>query len=415
MFENKNKYLADETAAQPLCNPVSVETHKAACAYRLQRVRQQLKAADCAAILLYDPVNIRYATDTSNMQVWTLHNYARYALVFAEGPVVLFEFHNCEHLHEGNELLDEIRPAINWSYFGAGSRISEKALVWADDVCAVIRQHAGGKVRLAVDKADLEGLELLRDSGMTLVEGHSLMEEARKIKSAGELELMRWTIAVCERGIQRMHDELRPGMTENELWAWLHYENVRHGGEWIETRLLASGPRTNPWMQESSNRVMNEGEIISFDTDLIGPYGYCADISRAWTVGHVPPTAEQRKLYRLAHEQVQHNMSLLRPGLSHREFVERSWDIPAAYLHNRYCCVVHGVGLADEYPALAHKGADWSISGYDGVFEENMVLCVESYIGEQGGAEGIKLEQQVLITANGCEALSRYPWQTDWL
>jgi len=415
MFENKNKYLADETAAQPLRNPVSVETHKAACAYRLQRVRQQLKAADCAAILLYDPVNIRYATDTSNMQVWTLHNYARYALVFAEGPVVLFEFHNCEHLHEGNELLDEIRPAINWSYFGAVSRISEKALAWADDVCAVIRQHAGGKVHLAVDKADLEGLELLRDSGMTLVEGHSLMEEARKIKSAGELELMRWTIAVCERGIQRMHDELRPGMTENELWAWLHYENVRHGGEWIETRLLASGPRTNPWMQESSNRVMNEGEIISFDTDLIGPYGYCADISRAWTVGHVPPTAEQRKLYRLAHEQVQYNMSLLRPGLSHREFVERSWDIPAAYLHNRYCCVVHGVGLADEYPALAHKGADWSISGYDGVFEENMVLCVESYIGEQGGAEGIKLEQQVLITANGCEALSRYPWQTDWL
>jgi Xaa-Pro dipeptidase len=415
MFDNKNKYLADEAAAQPLRNPVSVETHKAARGYRLQRVRQQLLKQDCAAILLYDPVNIRYATDTSNMQVWTLHNFARYALVFAEGPVVLFEFHNCEHLHEGNELLDEIRPAINWSYFGAGSRTSEKAAVWADDILAVLRQHAGGKARLAVDKADLEGLDLLREHGLTLVEGHSLMEEARKVKSAEELELMRWTIAVCERGIQRMHDELRPGMTENQLWAWLHYENIRHGGEWIETRLLASGPRTNPWMQESSDRVMQEGEIICFDTDLIGPYGYCADISRAWTVGHVAPTAEQRKLYRLAHEQVQHNMSLLRPGLSHREFVERSWDIPAAYHHNRYCCVVHGVGLADEYPALAHKGGDWASAGYDGVFEENMVLCVESYIGEEGGAEGIKLEQQVLITADGCQALSRFPWQDGWL
>ncbi|MBN7822669.1 M24 family metallopeptidase, partial [Bowmanella yangjiangensis] len=345
MFENKNKYLADEVAAQPLRNPVSLETHRAARAYRLQRVRQQLKAADCSAILLYDPVNIRYATDTSNMQVWTLHNYARYALVFADGPVVLFEFHNCEHLHQGNELLDEIRPAINWSYFGAGSRIGEKAQVWADDIQAVIRQHAGGKVRLAVDKADLEGLNLLREAGLTLIEGHSLMEQARRIKSSEELELMRWTIAVCERGIQRMHDALRPGMTENELWAWLHYENVCHGGEWIETRLLASGPRTNPWMQESSDRVMQEGEIVCFDTDLIGPYGYCADISRAWTVGHVSPSAEQRKLYRLANEQVLHNMALLRPGLSHREFVEQSWDIPPAYWHNRYCCVVHGVGL----------------------------------------------------------------------
>jgi Xaa-Pro aminopeptidase len=77
--------------------------------------------------------------------------------------------------------------------------------------------------------------------------------------------------------------------------------------------------------------------------------------------------------------------------------------------------VVHGVGLADEYPALSHKGADWDSSGYDGVIEENMVLCVESYIGERGGKQGIKLEQQVLITRDGCQPLSQYPWQDDWL
>ena len=77
MLDNKNKYLADETATQALRNPVDIRTHRAARAYRLQRVRQRLLAEDCAAILLYDPVNIRYATDTSNMQVWTLHNFAR--------------------------------------------------------------------------------------------------------------------------------------------------------------------------------------------------------------------------------------------------------------------------------------------------------------------------------------------------
>jgi Xaa-Pro aminopeptidase len=415
MFENKNKYPTGDDSTQPLHNPVTLETLQSARTYRLQRVRDQLLARDCAAILLYDPVNIRYATDTSNMQVWTLHNFARYALVFANGPVILWEFHNCEHLHEGISLIDEVREAVSWSYFGAGSRISEKAAIWAREIVDVMSEHAGANARLAVDKADFEGLELLQAEGLSLVEGHSLMEEARKIKSAAELELMRWTIEVCEKGIQRMHDEQRPGMTENQLWAWLHYENIRHGGEWIETRLLASGPRTNPWMQESSNRVMQEGEIISFDTDLIGPYGYCADISRAWTVGHVAPTTEQRKLYALAHEQIHHNMALLRPGLSHHEFVQRSWDIPQPYQHNRYCCVVHGVGLADEYPALAHKGADWETSGYDGVFEENMVICVESYMGKRGGKEGIKLEQQVLITHNGCEALSNYPWQEDWL
>ena len=43
--------------------------------------------------------------------------------------------------------------------------------------------------------------------------------------------------------------------------------------------------RTNPWMQESSNKVIQNGEIVSFDTDMVGPYGYCADISRAFVEG----------------------------------------------------------------------------------------------------------------------------------
>lgn len=399
----------------PLRNPVTPETHSRARRYRLQRVREQLLANDCTAMLLYDPVNIRYATDSSNMQVWTLHNYARYALVFAQGPVILWEFHNCEHLLAGNELIDEIRPALNWSYFGAGSRMGEKAALWAAEIADLVRHYGGKGARLAVDKAEFEGLELLQRLDVKVVEGHSLMEEARRIKSADELALMRWTINVCEQGIARMHDELRPGMTENELWAWLHYENIRNGGEWIETRLLASGPRTNPWMQESSDRVMQAGEIVSFDTDLIGPYGYCADISRAWTVGHVAPTDEQRRLYSLAHEQIHTNMGLLRAGLSYRDFTHSAWPIPAEFHHNRYCCLVHGVGLADEFPAVAHAGQDWDSGGYDGLFEENMVVCVESYIGAKGGAEGIKLEQQVLISAHGCEPLSGYPWQDDWL
>jgi Xaa-Pro aminopeptidase len=398
-----------------LVNPVSKEVHQNACRFRLRRVREQLKANDCAAILLYDPVNIRYATDSSNMQVWTLHNYARYSLIFADGPAIVWEFHNCEHLLLGNLQVDEVRTAISWSYFGAGNRISEKVQQWADDIWIQLEKHAPGEKRLAVDKADLEGLDCLREKGLILVDGHRIMEDARKIKSPDEITLMRWTIDVCQQGIARMHSELKPGMTENALWAWLHYENIRHGGEWIETRLLNSGPRTNPWMQESSNRVMQKGELVCFDTDLIGPYGYCADISRAWTVGHVQPSDEQRRLYNLAYEQVHTNMSLLRAGLSFSEYSQRAWKIPQEFYHNRYCCISHGVGLADEFPAVAHNGADWDGAGYDGVFEENMVVCVESYIGAKEGGEGVKLEQQVLITTDGIVELSTYPWQQDWL
>ena len=114
-----------------LRDPVSAATHQSACAYRLRRVREQLVASDCDAILLYDPLNIRYATDSSNMQVWTMHNDARYVLVPASGDVTLWEFHGCAHLHEGNARIDEIRDAINCSYFVTGPRAADNARRWA--------------------------------------------------------------------------------------------------------------------------------------------------------------------------------------------------------------------------------------------------------------------------------------------
>jgi Xaa-Pro aminopeptidase len=381
----------------------------------LQRVREQLAESESDAVLLYDPINIRYATDTTNMQVWTLHNRFRYALVIDGGPVVLWEFHNCEHLHEGNCQVDEIRPAISWTYFAAGERAQEKVVDWARDLVAVLKSYCGENPNLAVDMLDLDGLRALNEHGVKTREGESIMEQARLIKSAEELELMRWTMSVCETGVERMRAELRAGMTEQELWAWLHYENIRHGGEWIETRLLVSGPRTNPWMQEASDRPMQEGELVCFDTDLIGPYGYCADISRAWTVGHVAPTPIQRDLYKYAFEQIQTNAAALRPGLSYREFSEAAWPIPERFYNNRYSFIAHGVGMSDEYPGISHCGEDWDRSGSDGYFEENMVVSVESFIGEQGGAEGVKLEQQFLITAKGAEDFCRTSWNDDWL
>ena len=74
-------------------------------------------------------------------------------------------------------------------------------------------------------------------------------------------------------------------MTEEELWSYLHKTNIENGGEWIETRLLSSGPRTNPWFQECSNRIIQKGDLVAFDTDMVGPYGYCADISRTFVEG----------------------------------------------------------------------------------------------------------------------------------
>ena len=157
----KREFLNSEGADKPLKSPLSSDILERARAYRLGRLRSQLYQHDCAAILLYDPVNIRYATDSSNMQLWTLHNAVRYALVFADGPVIVFEFKGCEHLSDMPGV-DQIRRAIGWIYMSAGDRSEEFTGKWADEIADLMREHGGGNRRLAMDKVEPQGFEGIR-------------------------------------------------------------------------------------------------------------------------------------------------------------------------------------------------------------------------------------------------------------
>ncbi|HLI14305.1 MAG TPA: Xaa-Pro peptidase family protein [Alphaproteobacteria bacterium] len=380
-------------------------------AYRLGRLQAELRRRDYAAALLLDPMNIRYATGSRNMSVWTSHTPARYCLMPAEGKAILWDFHNCEHLSAGLETLDEIRPATGFYFFGAGSRVVEKANAWADEIADALSRRCGENRRVAVDRLDPPGADALRARGVAIFDGQEPCEIARSVKSVEEIACMMQSIAVCEAGMARMREALRPGMTENALWAILHETNIRLGGEWIETRLLASGERTNPWFQECGDRLIRPGDLVSFDTDLIGPFGYCADISRTYFCGPGRPSAEQRRLYGLALEQIHYNIDkLMRPGMNLREAAELAWRIPDAFVKNRYSSVAHGVGLCDEWPKITHA-RDRERSAYDGELVPGMTICVESYIGEEGGRDGVKLEQQVLITDDGHRLLSNFPFE----
>ena len=406
--ERKHTFLNAEGADKPLKSPVSDDVLASARQYRLSRIRELLVESDCAAILLYDPVNIRYAFDCSNMQVWTAHNPLRYALIFADGPGVMFEFKGCEHLCHGLDAIDEVRIATGWMFMTAGDRVSERLQTWADEIAGLMRGHGGGNQRIAVDRMEPEGVHALQEHGLSTIDGGQITERARSIKSADELELMRWTIRVCEAGMARIYEHSVPGVTERELWAHLHFENARSGGDWLETKLLTCGPNTNPWYKECSGRPCREGEMISFDTDMIGPYGYSADLSRAWTCGYVKMTTKQRELYSAALNQINHNMALIKDGVSFAEFNENSWVIPERYQPYRYSLAAHGVGMADEWPVvLLHP--DFAGS-HGGRFEKNMVVCVESLIAEEG-SESIKLETQVLITETGTMRLDSFPWE----
>src|SRR5262249_53238493 len=202
---------------------------------------------------------------------------ARYVFVATDGPVVMFEFAGCDHLVSDIEAIDEIRTATGWFFFTSGQRIPEKAKRWAAEIAELVGQHGGGNRRLAVDRVNPEGVAAFQELGISLQEGSEVIERARAIKSPDEIAGMREAIAVCETGLGRVREALVPGISENALWAVLHEANIAGGGEYIETRLLSSGGRSNPWFQESSEKRIEAGGLGALDTDPIGPHRLFAD------------------------------------------------------------------------------------------------------------------------------------------
>jgi Xaa-Pro aminopeptidase len=378
--------------------------------YRLGRVREQMAAHSVDACILLDPVNIRYATGARNMQVFHSRNPARYLFVPQSGPVVLHEFTGCAHLAEGLETIDEIRPAITASYVAAGTAIQAVERAWAKQVSELVREHCGRRAAVGVERVNAGAALALREEGFHLSDAQAPVERARAVKSAEELKCVRASVRATEVAVARLRAAMRPGLSENELWSVLHQGVIALGGDYVETRLLSSGPRTNPWFQETGDRRLTENELVALDTDVVGCHGYYCDFSRTFHTGPADPTRRQRELYQIAHEQVQHNMDLVRAGMSFRDYSERAWKIPERFVANRYYLSAHGCGMTGEYPYLYHA-MDFEESGYDGVLEPGMTVCVESYIGEEGGREGVKLEQQLLITEDGQELLSTFPFE----
>ena len=394
----------DEWAAEGIPIPNLAEMR----AYRLQRLAAALQERDYAGVLVFDPMNIRYATDVTNMQIWNTHNPFRACLVTADAHVVLFDYKNAMFLADYNPLVSEVRSGASMFYFSVGDHADARALAFVDEVGEILAARAPGNKRLAIDKIMPRGLRAFEAAGFDVPDGEEFMERVRAIKGPDEIKAMRCAIRTCEAAMTAMEEGTRPGMTEDDVWAILHAENIIRGGEWIETRLLSSGPRTNPWFQECGPRVIQPNEIIAYDTDLVGPYGFCADLSRTYWLGPDKPRQDMIDAMKLGIEHIETNMALLKPGLMIPELIEKCHILPEKYQKLKYSCFMHGVGLCDEWPHVGYPDHGDGMA-FDHAIEIGMCFCVEALISEEGGDFSIKLEDQVVITETGYENLTVKP------
>ena len=88
--------------------------------FRHQRLVQGINARDYGALVVFDPLNIRYAIDSTNMQLWNTHNPFRALIVFVDGQIVMWDYKSSPFLSQFNPLVNEQRSGANFFYFDRG-------------------------------------------------------------------------------------------------------------------------------------------------------------------------------------------------------------------------------------------------------------------------------------------------------
>ena len=309
---------------------------------------------------MFDPLNIRYATDTTNMQLWNTHNPFRACLLCADGHMVMWEYKNSPFLVTFNPLVRELRSGATFFYNSTGDAGQMAARAFAAQVDEVMRAHAGSNRRLAGGQdhgARVAGTGIRRVSPW---------RKARKSPNAPAPSRGPTTSLRCAaRNMPASNRDRRNG-------AHSPARPSRKGGRARTTSgrgctpktsgAAASGSRRGCWPPARAptpgSRNAGQGscrttKIVAFDTDLIGAYGFCIDISRTWWIGDKRPTNAMISAFGHALDHIRDHESRLKPGVSIRELVFGGHQLDDRYWKQKYSCKMHGVGLCGRM-ALCH-------------------------------------------------------------
>ncbi|MCP4361140.1 MAG: aminopeptidase P family protein [Chloroflexi bacterium] len=375
---------------------------------RLKKVQVEMTKRDIGALVLTDINNIRYTTGIAVMPIWTALNLAHYVLVPAEGSPILFEFGQA--MFRAETFFKDVRPAHYWQARFAEHMAPQKSAEWAAEIETTLQEWGVTGAKVGIDVLDYYGFSALQAAGLTLTDCDEPLERARQIKTLDEIELMRQSAAVCEAALYDLEQAIRPGVTENELLGVYWHKLCAMGGEYVFTRLLSSGYKTNPWFHEAGSKMVRPGDLVAFDTDTIGPEGYGCDISRTFLCGD-NPTPVQIEAYQVAYNFVMEVAEMLKPGLSFEDLAKNAPSFPKEYWEQRYSVILHGIGTDDEPPFVPFDAPGEKLTIPEGEFKENMVVSVEFYAGKVGEQDGVKLEDEVWITADGPVLISLYPYE----
>jgi len=263
---------------------------------RHSQMRAAMRKADIPAVLELDSSHIVYATGARNMQLFTLRTPARYLLILADGPAILYEYVGCEHLAKDLETIDDIRLSEGLDTISSGGDLAGSARRFAAAIAGAIRDHDPEIDRIAFGRFPWRAVDALRAEGFSVTDADAAWLPARAIKLDIELPFIREAMRRVEEGVRRLEDAAAPDRTEAETWAEFYYSLMAKEGQYVSTRLFQSGSNTFPYFQEAGSRVLKAGDLLCLDTDAVGFENYAVDFSRTFLCGQDKASNDQRLL-----------------------------------------------------------------------------------------------------------------------
>lgn len=358
---------------------------------RLARLQAALRSENLAALLLTDFLNIRYATNTVMMLGLRATGIQRFALIPAEGEPLI-----CQR-----ELSRKSRyRSLRFDAYMFAMRPPVATEDFVSQAITGLKQLGASGGRVGVDFLNLAALEGLKAAGVRLIDGWPAINKARAVKTADELQLIRWTTKAKERGYDLVRQALRDSDPPEDklsriMLDYLMDQGFEAGSEFIsiyDSSVADTRPHNEPM---GADLVVKQGDLVICDATVAGPGGYYSDFAR--TFSHGAPTAETKQRYKEAYRSLQEALKLVKPGPCTEAF--RHFGKGASARLPGFDGF-HGVGLCIyESPWL--RGGDpekYMIS-----LEENMIVALEI------NHYPVKLEHLLRVTADGAEILSRYP------
>jgi Xaa-Pro aminopeptidase len=375
---------------------------------RLARAKDALEASDLGALLLFDPNNIRYVTST-HIGEWARDKNARYVLLPRGHDPILWDFGSAARHHQ------LYAPWLPEASFQAGVTPMRGAMPDDTGIPDLLGQRIAGELRerglegehVGIDMTDMVALNALHRAGVQTTDGSQVMLSARELKTPAEIDLLEHAATIVDGVYEEIYRMLRPGVTESEIVGHAMRYLFERGSEQVEAINAVSGPRSNPHPHVFSDRLLRPGDTAFFD--IIHSFmGYRTCYYRCFSVGSA--SRSQLDAYTQCREWLDQAIALIRPGQTTDE-IAKVW--PSAqelgFASEEACFglqFAHGLGVGlYESPMISRLHS----LDHPTVIKKDQVFAIETYCAGRDGVSAARIEEEVVVTDDGCRIITRFP------